>query len=106
MKKFAVALVAALLVCAPAFAASKKKEPEKKDPAAEINTPRQDARKVSFETSEGTWISVDVSPDNLARLRLQAASQWTWSRDSTEQSRAPALSTVGRGRPTASGLPN
>jgi len=28
-----------------------------------------------------------------------------WSRDSTEQSRARALSTVGRGRPTASGVP-
>jgi len=36
---------------------------EKKDPAAEINTPRADARKIAFTATEGTWMSVDVSPD-------------------------------------------
>jgi Tol biopolymer transport system component/imidazolonepropionase-like amidohydrolase len=42
-----------------------KDEPKDKKPdvAADINKPRADARKVSFETSEGTWMSVDVSPD-------------------------------------------
>ena len=37
--------------------------PTKKDVAADINEPRADARHVSFETHEGTWMSVDVSPD-------------------------------------------
>jgi Tol biopolymer transport system component/imidazolonepropionase-like amidohydrolase len=34
-----------------------------KDAAADINTPRADAKHVTFETTEGTWMSVDVSPD-------------------------------------------
>jgi Tol biopolymer transport system component/imidazolonepropionase-like amidohydrolase len=53
-----------LLALAPAslFAAEPGKPPEK-DPAAEINAPRPDARRISFETNEGTWMSVDVSPD-------------------------------------------
>ena len=37
--------------------------PEKVDVAADINKPRPDARKVSFETTTSTWSSVDVSPD-------------------------------------------
>jgi len=39
---------------------SKSKKP---DIAADINKPRADARTVSLDLSEGTWISVDVSPD-------------------------------------------
>lgn len=42
------------------------KEPEKKkpkDPAAEINQPQPGARRIAFEASQGTWTSVDVSPD-------------------------------------------
>ena len=31
--------------------------------AADINTPRAEAKHVTFETTEGTWMSVDVSPD-------------------------------------------
>ena len=30
---------------------------------ADINTPRADARTVTFDATEGTWMSVDVSPD-------------------------------------------
>ncbi|HEX6738242.1 MAG TPA: amidohydrolase family protein [Vicinamibacteria bacterium] len=41
----------------------KKDKPAAKDVAADINAPRGDARKVSFEAREGTWVSVDVSPD-------------------------------------------
>jgi len=59
-----------MLAIASAFpidAARKKpsgKEPAKKtDVAADINKPRADARKISFTTSEGTWMSVDLSPD-------------------------------------------
>jgi Tol biopolymer transport system component/imidazolonepropionase-like amidohydrolase len=46
--------VVALAAAAPAA---------KKDPAADINAPRPDARIVEFEAREGTWMSVDVSPD-------------------------------------------
>src|ERR1700733_135520 len=37
--------------------------PGKPDVAADINKPRADARKVSFQTTTSTWSSVDVSPD-------------------------------------------
>ena len=36
---------------------------EKKDPATDINAPRADARHITFDVDEGTWMSVDVSPD-------------------------------------------
>ena len=36
---------------------------EKLDIAADINKPRADARRVSFEATTSTWSSVDVSPD-------------------------------------------
>ena len=54
-----------LLTCAAtaAVAADKKEPPKKKDVAADINAPRADARKVTFDLKEGTWMSVDVSPD-------------------------------------------
>jgi len=42
------------------IAALKKEKP---DAAADVNVPRSDSRKVSFETTEGTWMSLDVSPD-------------------------------------------
>jgi Tol biopolymer transport system component/imidazolonepropionase-like amidohydrolase len=35
----------------------------KKDVAADINAPRADARKLSLDVKEGTWMCVDVSPD-------------------------------------------
>jgi Tol biopolymer transport system component/imidazolonepropionase-like amidohydrolase len=44
-------------------AAAKKETKSTPDVAANINKPSADARKISFETSEGTWMSVDVSPD-------------------------------------------
>jgi Tol biopolymer transport system component/imidazolonepropionase-like amidohydrolase len=50
-----------------ATVASAEKE-KKKDPAADINTPRPDARAVSFEVREGTWMSIDVSPDGKTLL--------------------------------------
>ncbi len=36
---------------------------DKPDVAADINAPRLDARHETFELHEGTWMSVDVSPD-------------------------------------------
>jgi WD40 repeat protein len=63
-------LAALLIVACTAVMAAQKKDtkkaalPEKpKDPAAAINTPRPDGRKVTFETTEATWASVDVTPD-------------------------------------------
>ena len=59
----------ALLVCLATgvvTAAQKKTAPAKpvpKDAAADINTSRPDATHAVFETTEGTWMSVDVSPD-------------------------------------------
>ncbi|HYM59445.1 MAG TPA: amidohydrolase family protein [Thermoanaerobaculia bacterium] len=64
MKKALALLV--LLVVAPfaAFASAKGKEPPKKfDPTDDINKARPDARKIAFTTDEGTWMSVDLSPD-------------------------------------------
>jgi len=61
-----------LLICSALLAAAgvvchaaPPEEPKEKKPdvAADINKPRPDARKISFETNEGTWMSVDVSPD-------------------------------------------
>ena len=45
------------------FGAEEKKPDEPPDPAADINAPRPDARRIEFETDQGTWMSVDVSPD-------------------------------------------
>jgi dipeptidyl aminopeptidase/acylaminoacyl peptidase len=57
-------LCAALVACSSAaLAADDKKSEEPPDPAADINAARPDSRKIEFETSEGTWMSVDVSPD-------------------------------------------
>jgi Tol biopolymer transport system component/imidazolonepropionase-like amidohydrolase len=43
--------------------ATKAAPPAVPEAGKQINTPRPDARTVSFETREGTWMSVDVSPD-------------------------------------------
>ena len=65
MKNSLAALL--ILACTTAATAQKKEtkpQPEKpKDPAAAINTPRADGRKVTFTTTEATWASVDVAPD-------------------------------------------
>src|ERR1700730_18441370 len=61
---FATLAALALAPCARASDPPREEPKDKKpDVAADINKPRADARKVSFETSEGTWMCVDVSPD-------------------------------------------
>ena len=65
--------VIACLVTAFGFCAGPAgaKEPEKQkpqDPAAEINQPQPGARRIAFEASQGTWTSVDVSPDGATIL--------------------------------------
>ena len=59
-----------MLVCLlfAGFSLAQKKAKEAPDPAAEINKPRADARKVTFEVDEGTWMSVDLSPDGTTIL--------------------------------------
>ncbi len=64
-----MAAALALACLAGAAATSAQKPPAKPAPPVlpevgkQINTPRPDARTVTFETREGTWMSVDVSPD-------------------------------------------
>jgi Tol biopolymer transport system component/imidazolonepropionase-like amidohydrolase len=67
MKKSLAALL--IVVCTSPATAQK---PDKRktaqaekppDPAAAINTPRADGRKVTFQASEATWTSVDSAPD-------------------------------------------
>lgn len=48
--------------------AAKPAAAAKPDVAADINSPQRDARKVTFKTREGTWMSVDVSPDGKTVL--------------------------------------
>jgi Tol biopolymer transport system component/imidazolonepropionase-like amidohydrolase len=55
-----------LLPGAPASIGAPARKEAKKDAAADINTPRSDARRVSFEAREGTWMCIDVSPDGKA----------------------------------------
>jgi Tol biopolymer transport system component/imidazolonepropionase-like amidohydrolase len=57
----AVCLVASTADGGPKPAAAEPAKP--KDAATDINTPRAEAKHVAFETTEGTWMSVDVSPD-------------------------------------------
>lgn len=62
-------LLLCLCISITAETAAKKTPPaEKKDAAAEINKPRPDAKKITFETNEGTWMSVDISPDGKTLL--------------------------------------
>jgi Tol biopolymer transport system component/imidazolonepropionase-like amidohydrolase len=57
-------LAAALAVTAPTNLAAKEKEAAKPvDPAADINAPQPGARRIAFTTEQGTWTSVDLSPD-------------------------------------------
>ncbi len=64
---FAIAVLAISTFAAFALAAPKEKKPAAAaapaDIAADINKPRADARKVAFDTDEGTWLSLDVAPD-------------------------------------------
>jgi Tol biopolymer transport system component len=59
------AVAAVCLVTATASGGPKKPAAatKPKDAAADINTPRAEAKHVTFETTEGTWMSLDVSPD-------------------------------------------
>jgi Tol biopolymer transport system component/imidazolonepropionase-like amidohydrolase len=66
MKRNATALTLCLVLGLSTLAAQKKPAPPPPKPddvGKRINTPRPDARTVTFETREGTWMSVDVSPD-------------------------------------------
>lgn len=57
-----VALLA-LLAGATTVPAQRKPAPPPDDLGRHINTPRPESRRVGFETRQGTWMSVDVSPD-------------------------------------------
>ncbi len=57
---FGLGLAGLVFAADPPKDEAKDKKP---DPAADINKPRADARRIAFTASEGTWMSVDVSPD-------------------------------------------
>ena len=65
MERFAyllsILVVAALPCCGAA--ADSPPAPHKTDVGLDINEPRSDARRIAFDATEGTWMSVDVSPD-------------------------------------------
>jgi Tol biopolymer transport system component/imidazolonepropionase-like amidohydrolase len=58
-----LALAFAVAIPASAQDSAAPKTTKTPDPAADINKPRSDARKIAFTTSEATWASLDVSPD-------------------------------------------
>ena len=66
MLRRSLSLLVALLV-APGIVFAKepprKSAAKPKDPAADVNAPHPAARKVAFTADQGTWTSVDVSPD-------------------------------------------
>jgi Tol biopolymer transport system component len=59
MKSPLLSLLFAALFVAPTFAAEDAKDPAKK----ENPLPLKPARNIDFATSQGTWLSLDVSPD-------------------------------------------
>ena len=69
-------LLAALSIAAGSIAAQDKPQ-DKKDPAAEKkkadknDLPLEMPKKLEFETDEGTWISLDVTPDKKAAVVLR-----------------------------------
>lgn len=67
LNKALLALLVLVVVAPKSFAAATAAKSgaaaKPKDVAADINAPRPDARKLSFEVRQGTWMSVDVSPD-------------------------------------------
>ena len=67
MTRTATALTLSVVLGLTTLSAQKKttptQPPKPEDVGKRINTPRPNARTVTFETREGTWMSVDVSPD-------------------------------------------
>jgi imidazolonepropionase-like amidohydrolase/Tol biopolymer transport system component len=53
----------ALLACAFAFLSFAGAAQEKKEAKWDINDPKEPFKEISFTTTEGTWMNLDVSPD-------------------------------------------
>ncbi|MFL6468876.1 MAG: amidohydrolase, partial [Pyrinomonadaceae bacterium] len=66
-KVFAILAIAFVSLPLPALAQDEKKEPEKKDEKKDEKKPEglpmKPAETIKFTTNEGTWMSLDVSPD-------------------------------------------
>jgi Tol biopolymer transport system component/imidazolonepropionase-like amidohydrolase len=58
-----VAMLAVAAVTPPPSALVSRPMKAGADPADDVNAPRRDARKVTFDVNEATWTSLDVSPD-------------------------------------------
>src|SRR5262245_52265380 len=63
LRTVTVLALAALSLVPAALTAKETAKPKPKDPAADINAPQPGARRIAFTTEQGTWTSVDVSPD-------------------------------------------
>src|SRR5688500_2140940 len=65
MKTFLISILILILTFGASIVAqeedAKKKEEEK--PKWDVNNPSSNMKQVSIDTDEGTWMSVDVSPD-------------------------------------------
>ena len=55
------AVLLSIAIATPLF--GKEAPPKPADPAADINKPQPGARRIAFSTNQGTWTSLDVSPD-------------------------------------------
>lgn len=62
-RRMSAGLVGMCCVVAGAAGAAERPGKPAEDPAAEINAAMPGSRTVRFETDQGTWMSVDVSPD-------------------------------------------
>jgi len=64
MRRTILSLLATSLIAAPALAQEPQQSASPTIPARwDVSTPRGPTKSVEFETSEGTWMNVDVSPD-------------------------------------------
>ncbi len=64
-----ILLFLVLLIAAPGTGKTAKSETKAKpDVAKKINDPQPNGRKVTFDVTEGTWMSIDISPDGTTLL--------------------------------------
>jgi imidazolonepropionase-like amidohydrolase/Tol biopolymer transport system component len=60
MRRFSLHLLCSIVLASPAFAAEEAAE---KEPEWNVNSLPGESREVAIDTREGTWMSLDVSPD-------------------------------------------
>src|SRR5215470_8322950 len=63
-----IVAIAVLSLCIPEFAAAQQSEGSGQPRESGKGLPLQAARNIEFTTDEGTWMSVDISPDGKSLL--------------------------------------